>query len=463
MTASRSQSAREDQSGRPGEHRRILITSVAIMMVVSLATAGIAIYVLYATAFEQHRARLSEAVQSRARLIEAMARHEQQFAEIVHPEGAEAATLEQVIDAHARFEGFGKTGEFVLARREGERIVWLLSHRHEGVEIPEPIAFNGQLAEPMRRALQGKSGTVVGLDYRGVRVLAAYEPVQVLDWGIAAKIDLAEIREPFFRAGGLAVGIAILLVLLGFASTLRLTSPLFGRLEDHARKLRVISDRLRAAVAEEAIAEDRERRKLAVDLHDGLGQLLAFASMKLGMLRESVKHYGLDSKVREVEELVSESQQRTGTLTFQLCPPLLHDVGLEKAAQWLADDLEQRLGLHVALEGGGQEYPLDEEIRTTLYRSLRELLINVVKHARTDRARVCIAEEDGFLRIDVEDEGGGFDTEATSFGYGLMSIKERLNHVGGTMEIESAPDEGTRVTLLAPVARSEAGGQGGLA
>ncbi|MCA9467554.1 MAG: hypothetical protein KC643_19205, partial [Nitrospira sp.] len=94
----------------------------------------------------------------------------------------------------------GQTGEITLGRREGDQIVWILPHRHLDLDHPQPIPFTGHLAEPMRLALSGKSGTIVGLDYRGVTVLAAYEPVQTLDLGLVSKIDLQEIRQPYIQA-----------------------------------------------------------------------------------------------------------------------------------------------------------------------------------------------------------------------------------------------------------------------
>jgi hypothetical protein len=146
--------------------------------------------------------------------MEAVARFDAEYSTEDVPGGAFAATLGQIRDAHARSQGFGETGEFTLAKKEGDQIVFLLSHRHYDLESPEPIAFASNLAEPMRRALSGESGTVVALDYRGERVLAAYEPVAILDLGIVAKIDLAEIRAPYVNAA-LLIGGAFSLILVG--------------------------------------------------------------------------------------------------------------------------------------------------------------------------------------------------------------------------------------------------------
>lgn len=194
---------------------------ILVMTLVVVCVAGVELYVLYRTAFEQQQERLIETAQSQARLLEAMLRHEEEEVSdhgewATHAEPL-ASTLDQVRDAHRRFRGFGETGEFTLARLEHDRIVFLLSHRHFDLENPQPVALASDHAEPMRRALSGASGTVVGLDYRGERVLAAHEPVAEGELGIVAKIDLAEIQAPFIRAGFLAGAIALVFNFFGNA------------------------------------------------------------------------------------------------------------------------------------------------------------------------------------------------------------------------------------------------------
>ena len=178
--------------------------------------------------------------------------------------------------------------------------MWLVEQRHAEVERQHPTPFDSELAEPMRRALSGESGTLVGLDYRRERVLAAYEPVPGLGWGVVAKIDIAEINRPFSRAALLSAVIAILVMILGAGVMLRVASPLVGRIESRVAERTAqlsqalvdqkhLQEQLRHSASEATLAEERERRKLAVDLHDGLGQLLTVASMRLGMLRDSVQ------------------------------------------------------------------------------------------------------------------------------------------------------------------------------
>jgi PAS domain S-box-containing protein len=182
-----------------------------------------------------------EAAQSQARLIEAIARFDVASAKTSpesYPGGPSVATLSQIIDAHGHYKGFGETGEFTLARREGDNIFFLLRHRHFDLDQPKSVPLDSELAEPMRRALSGLSSTVVGLDYRGETVLAAHEPVAELGFGIVAKIDLAEVRAPFVKAGIMAVCASLLVVLVGAVIFLRVSNPIIRRLEESENRLR---------------------------------------------------------------------------------------------------------------------------------------------------------------------------------------------------------------------------------
>ncbi len=218
-------------------NNRAIFALVAIMTVVGLVIGGAAILVLYDTAFEERREDLRQLAQSQARLIEAVAHYDEVHSRD-YPGGSFRATFAQIEDAHERYKGFEETGEFVMARREGDEIVFLLRHHHGGLDIPKPVALDSPHAEPMRRALDGKSGTVVGLDFEGVTVLAAYEPVAVLNLGIVAKIDVAEIREPFVTAGAMVFAIGFAIIAAGAALFFRIGNPMVRRIVESEDRLR---------------------------------------------------------------------------------------------------------------------------------------------------------------------------------------------------------------------------------
>ena len=241
-----------------GERKRLFLL-VLIMTTVSMVVVGITIYVLYGTSFEQQRERLVETAQSQARLMEAIARFDAAHERIhpgFYPDGATVATLSQIIDAHGHYRGFGETGEFTLARRAGDNLFFLLRHRHSDLDQPKSVPLGSDLAEPMRRALSGLSGTVVGLDYRGEVVLAAHEPVAELDSGIVAKIDLVEIRAPFMRAGLLAICAALLVVFVGAVVFLRVSNPIVKRLEERTVELSRTNQQLELQIQERKEAEE---------------------------------------------------------------------------------------------------------------------------------------------------------------------------------------------------------------
>jgi PAS domain S-box-containing protein len=182
-----------------------------IMVLVALCVGGYTIITVHNFHTEEERKRLVEIVQSRARLIEEVARFDLKYSRDF-PHGSEEATISQIRNAHDKFKGFGETGEFTLARLVDDQISFILRHRHSNVDIPPSVSFHDEIAEPMRRALSGKSGSMVGLDYRGVEVLAAFEPVAILDMGVVAKIDLDEIRAPFIKTSYYALLIAVLII-----------------------------------------------------------------------------------------------------------------------------------------------------------------------------------------------------------------------------------------------------------
>lgn len=209
--------------------RKRLVVLISIMAVVTVSVEAVTIRLLYQTALAEERERLQEIAKSQARLIEAIARFDRKYSRY-YSAGARAASLSQVLDAHRHYEGFGETGEFTLAQKNGDHIDFLLSHRHYDFADLKPVPLESPLAQPMHAALEGQSGTMIGPDYRGTKVLASYEPVAELDLGIVAKIDMEEIRKPFIRASMISGAIGIVVIAAGAGLFLVLTNPLIEKL-----------------------------------------------------------------------------------------------------------------------------------------------------------------------------------------------------------------------------------------
>ncbi|MCW8918466.1 MAG: diguanylate cyclase [Gammaproteobacteria bacterium] len=198
---------------------------IATMVLAVICLLTFVIWLLYEVSVGQQRQRLVEIVQSNARLIEAIAEHES-------GDEGEDSTLEQVTQGHSAFTGLGQTGEFVLAKRVGDQIEILLSHRQNNLGGSQTIPFNSTVAEPTQRAVQHQAGSLIGLDYNGIQVLAAHEPINYMGWGIVAKIDMTEIRTPFIRAALLSSLAAVFIILLGSGVILRLTATINRELRE---------------------------------------------------------------------------------------------------------------------------------------------------------------------------------------------------------------------------------------
>lgn len=222
---------------------------VLIMCAVALCVGGIVGSVAYRTALQETKERLTVSAKSQASLIRSVALFNLNESRD-SPERAMAATLQLITDAHDHYDygGFGKTGEFVVGKLEDGQISFLLRHRHLALDRPRPVPFDSDLAEPMRRALKGQSGTVIGTDYRGETVLAAHEPVAGLNLGIVAKIDMAEVRAPYLRAALMSGGGALLLVALGAVLFFRVSNPMIAQMEKRKARLEAILDTAAEAI-----------------------------------------------------------------------------------------------------------------------------------------------------------------------------------------------------------------------
>jgi PAS domain S-box-containing protein len=210
---------------------------------------------------------------------------------------------------------------------------------------------------------------------------------------------------------------------------------------------------LRALALDLTRAEERERKRVAEVIHDHLQQLLSVARINLGMALGQVRSSVARKTLKNVDDLMAESLGITRSLTAELSPAILHRSGLAAALRWLGRWYGERFGLNVAVEAE-EDVELDGEARVTLFRAVRELLFNVVKHAAVTEARVRLSRTaDGRARIVVSDEGAGFDPEmlrewnGTGAGFGLFSLRERLDILGGQFEVSSSPGGGTSFTI----------------
>jgi signal transduction histidine kinase/ActR/RegA family two-component response regulator len=229
--------------------------------------------------------------------------------------------------------------------------------------------------------------------------------------------------------------------------------------EKRTTELSQSQDRLRALAAELNLTEQRERQRLATELHDYLGQLLALSRMKLDLMKQHSMGEGMAKSFAELQAVMDKSLTYTRTLITQLSPPVLHEFGLSMALQWLADQMQER-NLNVVFQST-EIPPLPEDQALLLFQSVRELLLNCVKHANVRQATLILKQINGSLHITVSDQGNGFDPEAVKLvvktgrsstsGFGLFSIRERMLSLGGRFDLNASPGKGTEATLVLPI------------
>ena len=233
--------------------------------------------------------------------------------------------------------------------------------------------------------------------------------------------------------------------------------------------LRENQERLSALTAWLSLAEERERRRIAGELHDQIGQTLAFAKIKLDVLHHSLAAApfpegggpgdlsGPAGALGEIRKAIEACIQEVRTLTFQISPPLLYELGFEAAIDWLCEWAFDYHGLEVQFHDDGQTQQLGEEVRGTLFQAVRELLVNIAKHGQTKQAEISLKKNDSTLVLKVADQGAGFDLTTVAVkrehksGFGLFNIRQRIGYLGGEVRVESRPGRGTSVTLIVPL------------
>jgi len=221
-------------------------------------------------------------------------------------------------------------------------------------------------------------------------------------------------------------------------------------LRDYQADLQLLTTKL-------TTAEEEERRRIAIDLHDSAAQNLALATLKLRGLEESTNETPVADGLAAVRQLIETTAAGLRTLSLDLSPPALYEVGVVAALDGLARRFGAAHGIECSFEDDGSDKPLEDTVRALLYRCAAELLANVAKHAGARRVGMSISLENEQVQLVVTDDGRGFDGERAGArmdaggGLGLFSIRERLRGIGGGLRVESEPGGGSRVTLVVPM------------
>lgn len=213
---------------------------------------------------------------------------------------------------------------------------------------------------------------------------------------------------------------------------------------------------LRRLASELSLAEARERREIASDLHDHIGQALAYVSQKLSILKGNSIFSGMESDFVEIDKILNQTIKYTRDLTVEISPPILYEFGLTAAIEWLIERAEIRYHLKISFVKKRISKDISEDIKVFIFKSVKELIHNVSKHANASKIEISVIFNQNDFIIRISDNGNGFDISTLEQRmtddccFGLFSIKERLSYIGGQMIIESTPENGTQVEIHSP-------------
>jgi signal transduction histidine kinase len=246
----------------------------------------------------------------------------------------------------------------------------------------------------------------------------------------------------------IAFGLLIVIIITSFKENKSMTER---------KRAEGLQNKLRSLSSEYLLNEESERRHIATELHDHIGLILSVTKMKIGELREASLSKNTAKALDKICEYIDQAIQEARSLTYKLSPPVLYELGLEAALEWLVKQTQEKHLIQIKFKDDGQPKPMDDSCRVIIFQATRELLFNIVKHTQALSAMVSVRRDGEAIRIDIEDRGVGFEASKlnshkfSTRGFGLFSVRERLYSVGGNLEIESEPGTGTCATMVVPL------------
>jgi PAS domain S-box-containing protein len=215
-----------------------------------------------------------------------------------------------------------------------------------------------------------------------------------------------------------------------------------------------LREQLRALAASLSLTEERERRRIAVEIHDRISQKLALVKMQLSGVRQSVAP-GAEAVLEGVLQLMGELLEDTRRLTFELSPPVLYELGFVPAIEWLAEQFQQAHKVDITVDCETPISDLANDLRVLLFQCTRELLNNVVKHSHAKHAKITLRQDPREIYLSISDDGVGFDAAGSQIppsgitSFGLFSIRQRIEEIGGSFRVLSRDHAGTtaRITI----------------
>jgi len=229
-----------------------------------------------------------------------------------------------------------------------------------------------------------------------------------------------------------------------------------AEIREREKELVASRDRLRRMSSQLALTEENEKKRLATALHDSVLQSLSATALKARVLEDMITDSEAKSLLSSIRKELSEELQDLRSLTFELCPPILYELGLSAAVEWLGDQIKKD-GIEFVFETREDPHGSGQPLQVMAFQCVREMLANIRKHSRAQRVTVNQRVHEQKLMVAVKDDGTGFDPASLAHvskersSFGLMNIMERLREAGGDLKIESAPGHGTLVEFVIPL------------
>jgi len=323
--------------------------------------------------------------------------------------------------------------EEALESDKGSRLLNILKAQPPWSELPVIILTSG--GESRRTGLLGLAAAAAGT------VTLLERPISTLTLIRSVQVALGSRRRQY-QMRDLVAQLA------------NLNETLEHRVAERTREAVEQAQKLRLLSAELSLAEEAERRRIAEILHEDLQQLVLAARMQLAALCRAQDAAHRDVIAREIAKVLERSFELTRSLTVELAPPVLHEGGLAAALEWLAAETRRTYNVEVNVEADPSAEPQTTDVRIFLFRAVRELLLNSIKHAVGSAVHITMHHlRPDKVRIIVADDGPGFDPAsldtqlASSQKFGLFNIRERVSTFGGEFRINSNSKRGTRTTL----------------
>lgn len=249
---------------------------------------------------------------------------------------------------------------------------------------------------------------------------------------------------------------ALVLVMLRIKQAEDLLRKRNEYLEIFINEIKQNQKKLKTLNSELNLAEEKERRRIAEYIHDVIGQTLSIAHINLSSLASEKLSPIVHKKIRESSEYVNDAIVKSRSLTYDLSPPILYELGLIPAIGWKLDQIKSKHNIETRIQSSEPKLNIKSDFSILLYRIICELLVNIVKHAQASLIEVDVTKDDQFLFVRVIDNGQGFQYHpesklAEDGGFGLFSISERLDFIQGHLDIESEYEKGTTVKVSIPI------------